>query len=254
MIIESAFYKLPDYFLTEDKPQLSSEGQLVSYFSLAIFLELQNRGVPNSFLNIQLEKRYPTRKRAWADIFVKIPWLEGLPPESNKILTANYYHIFKENWIEVKFFGGIGRERGTRKKTYNVRIIIDELLRLRFYTSSNSGRYLLIGFNRKPQEYLAFSKRREERGYLKEMLQTGEHKIEFNLTNEPKVFKEKILSNWKNELNLKGSKNINSLPIKFELLVSTLKIEPKGAFTLPDRPCFWLYLIKVLPQPDEMRI
>jgi hypothetical protein len=87
MIIESAFYKLPDYFLTEEKPQLSSEGQLVSYFSLAIFLELQNRGVPNPFLNIQLEKRYPKRKRAWVDIFVKIPWLEGLITESNKILT-----------------------------------------------------------------------------------------------------------------------------------------------------------------------
>jgi hypothetical protein len=148
----------------------------------------------------------------------------------------------------------MGGYKGTQTKTDNVREIINELLRLRFYTPLNSGRYLLIGFNRKPQEYLAFSKRGEERGYLKKLLQMGEHKIEFNLTNEPKVFKEKILSNWKNELNLKGSKNINSIPIKFELLVSTLKIEPKGAFTLPDRPCFWLYLIKLPPQPEEMKI
>jgi hypothetical protein len=172
-------------------------------------------------------------------------------------MAADYYHIFKENWIEVKFFGAIENLKKKEKighKTDNVFEIINELLRLKFYTPLNNGRYFLIGFNRKPQDYLAFSKGRKERKYLKELFQMGEHKIKFNLTDEPKSFKEKILKNWKKELNLKDTKNINFLQIKFELLISTLKIEPKGAFTLPDRPCFWLYLIKLPPQPDEVRI
>ena len=61
MIIESAFYKLPDYFLTKETPELDYESQLVTYFVLSIFLELQNRGINTPYLNIQLEKKYPKK-------------------------------------------------------------------------------------------------------------------------------------------------------------------------------------------------
>lgn len=255
MIIESAFYKLPDYFLSEKAPQLSYENQLVTYFVLSIFLELQNRGIDNPFLNIQLGRRYPKVKNKSVDIFVNIPWLEQ--SLNKKSIASNYYHVFKENWIEVKFFGAIERTKKvhTRNKTFNVRKIIDDLLRLRFYAPFNAGRYFLVGFNRKPQDYLAFSSQRQgERSYLKGLFQMGEHEINFDLINEPEIFKRKIFNNWKTELKLKESKNILSLPIKFKLNISTLKIEPKGAYSLPDRPCFWLYLIKIPPRPDEMKV
>jgi len=234
MIVEGAFYKLPDYFLSEDIPQLSYEGQLVSYFTLAIFLELQNRGIANPFLNIQLEKRYskvnPKAKNKSVDIFVNIPWLESLSSESKKALTANYYHIFRENWVEVKFFGGIERaeereKQGGKKEvettTENVGSILSDLLRLKSYLPLNCGKYFLVGFNRSPKKYLAFRKR----DYLKQLFKPGTHEIEFEVSKEPKSLKEKL------------SEDLRSKQ-KFKLKILTLAIEPEEVFSLPDRPCF----------------
>ena len=241
MVIEGAFYKLPDYFLSEETPQLSYEGQLISYFTLAIFLELQNRGIANPFLNIQLEKRYskvnPKAKNKWVDIFVDVPWLESSSSESKKALTANYYHIFRENWVEVKFFGGIeraeerekrGGKKGAETTTENVGSILGDLLRLKSYLPLNCGKYFLVGFNRSPKKYLAFRKR----DYLKQLFKPGTHEIEFDVSKEPKSLKEKL------------SEDLRSKQ-KFKLKILTLAIEPEGVFSLPDRPCFWFYLIKI---------
>jgi len=232
MIIESAFYKLPDYFLTKETPELDYESQLVTYFVLSIFLELQNRGINTPYLNIQLEKKYP-KKNYRADIFVKIPWLKYKESLRKKIIAAGYYQIFEKNWIEVKFFGAKERTKSSSQKTMNVWTILNDLLRLKSYIASNEGKYLLIGFNRSPKEYLAFqTKKKKERKYLSQLFQAGEKKIKIDVSQEGKTL---------------GSFEELTRHPSFTLNILTLTIEPKGAYCLPDRPCFWLYLIKILP-------
>ena len=229
MIIEGAFFKLPDYFLSKDDASQYYESYLISYFTLAIFLELQNRGVNNPFLNIQMDKPYPKEKNKRVDIYVNIPWLSAEKVRS----SAEGYGIFKENWIEVKFFGGKGSAKGKQTKTENIGAILNDILRLKFYAPWNSGRYCLIGFNRKPEEYLAFYKKKtkERRNYLCKLFEVGEHDIEFDLSEEPNSLINKI----------KVHENVLEKQ-KFKLRVLTLVIKPSEE---SDNQCFWLYLIKI---------
>jgi len=246
MIIEKAFYKLP-YYLLKEGNEVSNESRLVLYFSWAIFLELQNMGVSNPFL-IQIEKEYSTdrekensKKKQRADIFVKIPLLTFSRPEEEEEYirkVANHYtfekNIFEENWTEVKFFRGLDEKEGDEAKTKNVADVIKDLLRLRNYASWDSGKYLLLCFDKDPRKYLAFG----ERKYLDELFNAGEKKVSFDLSGEPKT----IVEGLNEEL---GDRD------KFELKVLTLKIVPKRPETATDKSYFWLYLIKILPDENN---
>jgi hypothetical protein len=249
MIIESVFYKLPYYLFKKENEPLF-EIRLVSYFLWVMFLELQSMGINEPFL-VQVEKKYtnsPDNSKK-ADIYVEIPWLKSTKSEEPIKETAKHYYVFEKNWIEVKSFSRKDikdirkRRKITVTKTENAGSVINDLLRLKYYAPNDSGKYLLLCFDNHPEKYLAFGIRSgKKRAYLKELLGLEEgimkNKISFDITNEPKSFKNKLDEEFRD--------------IKIvELNVITLKIEPKNIGESSSEPYFWLYLIKILPDENN---
>jgi len=61
LLIESAFFKLSDYFQSVESPSELYEEQVAFIFAVAIYQELQNRGFPYLLPYIQFEKPYPSQ-------------------------------------------------------------------------------------------------------------------------------------------------------------------------------------------------
>jgi hypothetical protein len=59
MLIESAFFKLSDYFQSVESPSELYEAQVAFIFVAAIYQELQNKGFPYLLPYIRFEKPYP---------------------------------------------------------------------------------------------------------------------------------------------------------------------------------------------------
>lgn len=240
MIIEGAFYKLIDIFLAETSPETVYEQQLVSHFAMAVVLEFQSRNIPYPLLNIKLEKPYPKHRSDHelrrGDLFVEIP-NEG---KMMQLVTPGLkrYGVCLENWIEIKFFGGLKRTKGgTETKTDNVGMLIADLLKMKAYAPKDSCKYLIVGFNDDPKHYLAWTNKKtgRKREYLDRFFEEGRHKdIFINLDEEPKWLKVPI------------QKEIKHIPERIKLNTFTIAIEPsvlkKGI--LPTS--YWFYLIKLV--------
>jgi hypothetical protein len=102
------------------------------------------------------------------------------------------------NWIEAKFFGGIGRQAGHQTKSENAAKIALDLFRLCLFVQEErsrhreNGRYLVVVFNRNPKDYLALRRRDSafpKREWLNLLLQPGERQIQVTLEHEPYSFK-----------------------------------------------------------------
>ena len=255
MLIESAFFKLSDYFQSVESPSELYEEQVAFIFAVAIYQELQNGGFPYLLPYIQFEKPYPPPNSDKAvDIYFRIP-KDKLPAEILHRWSES--GVCEENWIEVKFFGGAERKRSGEVKAKNVGRVLADLLRLKYYVSEG-GKYLLLVFNRKPEYYLAFTREdSSERGYLKPLLEPGEHKVMMDLANEPKTVLDTI------------SKRFGKPPgQKVELNVFTYAIKPlpvKGLISLADpplrrsregltntEPAYYFYLIRIMEYLPEL--
>jgi hypothetical protein len=100
MIIESAFYQLPELWVNANKP--TGERDIASGFEQIICAQLKNIGVD---VKGSIEKSYRINKKPEnpgpklaADIHIKVPnyWSgESLPGK---------YVIQNETWIEMKYF------------------------------------------------------------------------------------------------------------------------------------------------------
>jgi len=179
MLIEAAFYKLPDYFQSIESPGELYESQLSFIFAVAIFQEFQVRGFPYLLPYIQLNRPYPEKRKYKADIFVKIPKYR-LPPEILHRWAVS--GVCEENWIEVKFFGGAERKEVTEPRTENLGKVLEALFRLKFY-AEEGGKYLLMVFNRLPSYYLPLSGRE----YAKFLLGYGRESVRVDFSKEPKT-------------------------------------------------------------------
>ena len=124
---------------------------------------------------IQVNRPYPKGKYK-VDIFVKIP-KSKLPPEI--VYRWANSGVCEENWIEVKFFGGAERKKGSEPKTQNLGKIL-EALRLKFYVR-HGGKYLLMVFNRMPSYYIP------RRGYVSQILKHGRRSLEIDFLEEPET-------------------------------------------------------------------
>jgi hypothetical protein len=182
MLIESAFFKLSDYFQSIESPRELYESQVSFIFAVAIFQELQSRGFPFLLPYIQVNRPYPQQKQnRKVDVYLKIP---------KSKLPAEILHrwansgVCEENWIEVKFFGGAERKgiTSTEPKTQNLGKLLEALLRLKFYVREG-GKYLLLVFNRKPEYYLPFS----DRKYLPTLLKPGRDSVKIDFMEKQKT-------------------------------------------------------------------
>jgi len=211
MIIEGAFLKLPELLLGEFYPKEQYEATLTNYLAMAVLLELSARNIQLPMDRIHIEKPYPEiagqKPPGRADLYIN---LEGL---FTKGLYHNLYGMKTNNWIEAKFFSGIGRQIGNQTKVTNTAKIAFDLFRLCLFVQERQSsyrdnvRYSVIVFNREPGEYLAFGRlgrTNTERKWLKLLLMPGKKTIHISLKDEPPTFRKafgKITKRY-NDLNM----------------------------------------------------
>jgi hypothetical protein len=199
MIIEGAFFKLPELLIEGRASDEEYEHTLVSHLAMAVLLEFEARSIQQPLSRIHIERPYPAppgvRAPARADLFVD---LSGLIPD---LYHAEYgrYGIKRSNWIEAKLFGRIGSRKGTETKVSNAGLIALDLLRLCLYVPENTfggprdnNRYFLSVFDRTPTEYLAFARQSEadpSREWLKALLSPGDNEVTIPFHQEPKSFR-----------------------------------------------------------------
>jgi len=224
MIIENAFYKIPEILMSYDNIDDGYEGNIVNLLMTAVVLEFNIRNVDTPLKLIRTEKRYHMNNRQRCDMYV-----DYRDTYDERILTK--YNIQSKNYIEAKYYGGKKRHSGNEVKTQKVGEFIYDIYRLFNYTDSNDGKYLFAIFNDKPETYLAFKKQTndglKERNWLMDLLYEGIHNISFSLDDESRTIK-KIFKNAAN--------------VNFNFIANTISIKPVLAKT---KDAFWCYLIKI---------
>ena len=258
MLIESAFFKLSDYFQSVESPSELYEAQVAFIFAVAIYQELQNRGFPYLLPYIQFEKPYPIEskrgKKPTVDIYFKIP-KDKLPPEILHRWSES--GVCEENWIEVKFFSSAERSGSSKPKAQNVGVVLADLLRLKYYVREG-GKYLLLVFNRKPEYYLAFTKRgSSRRDYLNALLEPGEHRVIIDLAKEPKTVLNTISKHFEKPPHQKIELNvltytIKSLPVKGLILLADVPYRRSRKGLTSTEPAYYFYLIRIIEYLPEL--
>lgn len=237
MIVEGAFYKLPELLLGQDVPAEQYEATMASHLAMAVLLELNARNVPLPQRRIHVERPYPLDKAGPAcrgDLYVN---LAGVFPASGGL---THYGIAADNWIEAKFHARIGRASGTVTKVSNVGRLARDLLRLCLFVPEagehRSGRYLLAVFNRPPHEYLAFGRQDRSlagRDWLRETLSPGRHQVEISFQDETPRLVGKVGAGLASQA---GS-------LHWSLDVVTHTFEPDAAPA--GVPLYWGYLVRI---------
>jgi len=230
MIVEGAFYKLPELITRYEYTTLSGapsihEHTLHGSFAMCLLTELNSRNLQNPMQYIYLEEPYPKNKKLRSDVCIKIPprLVQEIEPR------LKFLGFRRTNYIEVKLFFE-KKEVANQSKTGNVGKIINDLLRLKKFATDDVGRYLLIVFNRKKEDYLAFRAKYGERHYLNDLLTVGKQEISIDLSREPKSLIEEV------KIDVKKS----DFPIK----IYTLAIETeKGREEKSEK--YYFYLIKI---------
>lgn len=235
MIVENAFFKLPELLTSSYDHTDTFEATVVHFVALALHMELDCRNIPRPFEHVYTEKPYPTlvkgSRRLQADLFLK---LEGAIPTHGRMAL---YGTREVNWIEVKAFLGSTRKAATPPKTENVGRIFRDILRLCLLPEEfqgknrQNGRYLLMVFSNNPAGSLAFKSGGRPRSWLAEMLSEGLSEVEIDTSTEQKSFRKAV-----------GLGFISSSKLETRLKLRTLLFQPED---LTPSPVFWGYLIRI---------
>jgi hypothetical protein len=122
MLIEQAFYNLPEILVGSGYARQEYEAGIVSAFSLALLQELNGRNAPNPISFITAEKRFSNNiKKLRADLHVR---LGNLYVGSKKYSDFGFRY---SNWIEAKFFRS---GKGVAPSTQNLGQVVADLVRL----------------------------------------------------------------------------------------------------------------------------
>lgn len=239
MIIEGAFLKLPELLLGKFYPKEQYEATLNNYLAMAVLLELSARNIQLPMDRVHIERPYPqvgkSKSPGRADLYVDLTGIFA------KGLYHSLYGMKTENWIESKFFGGIGRQAGNQTKVENAAKIALDLLRLCLFVQEDrsahrdNARYLVVVFNRDPDRYLAFHRRSPapgERKWLRILLQPGENHLHISAVQEPASFR-RVFGNV-----LKHYDNVD-----MQLRVVTRLFSPIDALA---KNLYWGYLVRII--------
>jgi hypothetical protein len=237
MVIESAFFKLPELLTSEyDVLRGTSEATIVHLLSVAILMELNARNIPRPFEHIEVEKPYPIPKQdsgmaIRADLFVD---LTGAIPGIIDGPMA-LYGARAKNWIEAKAFVSSIKHGSTPDKTKNAGRIARDLLRLCLLPGKSlASRYLLTIFSGTPSESVALrTSDQRERTWLTGLFTEGYiDDLQFSLSNEPKTLREAV-----------GPGFIDASELQAKIRLRTLVFQPRGK--QGSSPAFWGYLARV---------
>lgn len=205
MLIEQAFFSVPEILTANFYPTTEYEGGLVTAMSRAILQELNGRNTPNPNALIQGECSFTPggipiggakRRFLRADMFVNLKPLDLGNREFERFGWR--YH----NWLEAKFFRRGRKVDGGFKKIVNqtshTALIAADLIRLATLVPetrgipSRSARYLLHVYDCKPSDHVFYNRDDQtERTWLKHLHSgASSRKIKgLHGANEGKVFK-----------------------------------------------------------------
>jgi len=235
LIVENAFLKLPELLTSNFDHSDTFESTVVHLFAVAVLMELNSRNVERPFEHVYTEKPYPTEDKdgrsIQADLLVR---LEGAIPTRGRM---ELYGVREQNWVEAKAFLSSVRRGTTPPKTANAGRILRDLLRLCLLPKEfpgpirQNGRYLLVVFSNPPSESVALQTRNGDRIWLSRLLTEGYTEIQFDLSDEPKTFREAV-----------GSGFIQSTDLHLNLRLRTRLFQPDGD---KSSPVFWGYLTRI---------
>jgi hypothetical protein len=235
MLIEAAFYKLPEVLTSRFDHADTYEGTLLSSFVACVMMELNARNVPNAYEHVETEKPYPTTspgERRWrADLLLK---LEGAVNLDGR---RKLYGMRELSWVELKGFFESTRSSSTPPKTVLAGSVFRDILRVCLLpeelpgTIRRNARYVLIVFANAPRESLPFGGPSRQRPWLDPLFTEGQSPVEVQLADEPESLRRAV-----------GKGFVADPDLEVLLRVRTHVFEPQGA--VPS-PVFWGYLIHV---------
>lgn len=235
MLIEQAFFALPEVLHGSGYQQQDYEAGIVAAFSMALLQVLNGRNVPNPIGCLQTEKMFrpggtyvgglqPRYLRA--DLFCDV---RKMNVANRRLAQYGWRHTA---WLEGKFQRrpGAAFPSHSTNKTAAVAGALADLIRLAVLTPepanapSIAGRYFLHVYDQPPEYYLTFRKR----PWCKTICTEGTHSLALNgLAAEPASLR-RLLGNLGN-LNLQLEvTNYAALPIVQD-----------------HHPIYWCYLTRI---------
>jgi hypothetical protein len=250
VIIEQAFFNMPEILSGYGFPSQDYEGGIVGAFSLAVLQELNGRNVNNPISLMRMETPFRDRKKPWLTSGGKKRYLRcDLHINTSRIGVGSKalaaYGWRHSNWIEAKFFRAFDRNGLPIKSsnmTVNTASLLADLVRLLALVPdmpdksgrSVSGRYLLHIYLNKPEDHI--STRRKSGGkfvprpWVQAITQPGENKLSmFSIRTEASGVRDSL-----------GSA-LNAL--SFEMEVTNFVAFPMTK--LPGQPQFAQYLTRI---------
>ncbi len=210
MLTESAFLKIPELMLSNYESEGNVEAMIVQNLANGLQMELDCRLVP--FANyITVEKPYPEQKRT-GTVFRADLFLEGgrsIP----SVPRLNQYGFKERQWLEAKSFFPKGTSPPS--KTQNIGRIIKDIMRLCLLPDELQGhirqneRYILLIFDKKPSEYLAYS----GRDWLESIFEERPPEVSIDLSLEKSTVVSSIV-------------NADSVNAQMEIAFSKLQFAP----------------------------
>lgn len=235
MLMEQAFFSLPEVLHGSGYQTQSYESGIVSALSLSFLQVLNGRNVPNPIGCMQSERLYRTDglyqpgaapRYLRADLYANV---ERLMVANKRLSQYGWRHRL---WLECKFMRGQagidGIENAGNKSSVTGAVLAD-LLRLALLTpetgsETRSSRYFLHVYDADPKCYLTLKKR----VWCRSLVTVGDQEISFSdLDNEPQAIK----------------KLIGNLPgLNVRLRVTNLFTGPLYA---QHRPVYWCWLTRI---------
>jgi hypothetical protein len=233
MLIEAAFYKLPEVLTSRFDHADTYEGSLLSSFVACVMMELNARNIPNAYEHIHTEKPYPTSapgERRWrADLLLK---LEGAVDIDGR---RQLYGMREQAWVELKGFFESTRSQSTPPKTALTGLLLHDILRVCLLPEELPGRirqnarYVLVVLANPPHQSLSFGGPHRSRGWLESLFRDGHSTVDVDLRDEPESLRAAA-----------GKGFSSSADLQVHLKVRTHVFEPQD--TTPS-PVFWGYLV-----------
>ncbi|MEK8085596.1 hypothetical protein WNB94_04200 [Aquabacterium sp. A3] len=235
MLIEQAFFSLPEVLHGTGYQSQSYESGIVSALTLSLLQVLNGRNVPNPIGCLQSERLYRSDgiyqqggnpRYLRADLFADI----------NRLFVANkrlsQYGWRHHLWLECKFLRGQAGAEGNQhagNKSPATGSILADLLRLALLipetaNKTHSSRYFLHVYDADPKFYLTF----RGRPWCKSLVSVGEQEIHVSgLEDEPAAVK----------------RLIGDLPgLDVRLKVTNFHA---GPLHVQHRPVYWCWLTRI---------
>ena len=234
MLIEQAFFHLPEILHGSGYSLQEYEAGIVGALSLSVLQVLNGRNATNPISYLHHEKLYRDKgvytgangpRYLRADLRVKA---NRLKTGNNRLAQYGWRHY---NWLEAKFLRGqsaSGTKHSGSKPAHAASFIAD-LLRLSILvpekgSHSSNGRYFLHVYDSDPTWYLTYRKR----PWMRLLCQPGRQTITLkNLDQEPKTVT-KLLGNFPD--------------LELELNIVNYTIDPLDSSMTS---CFWMYLTRI---------